>query len=256
MTNSARSDDLDILQLRDILRGELISVLDSIRGSKALVLDPDLSGPLSFIVDFSVLKEHGVEKIFLLDSIPPETGTIKGLLYFALPHTGKMRTIAEHIRAGSSAKEYSLQLVPRRTLLCERVLEEEGVLGDLTVGEYRMDFIPLEEDLLSLELPATFKELYLEGDFSSIYYAARGIMRLQGLYGFFPRIVGKGDFAQILADTLTRMRLELTSSNPRGSSNSALAMSSMFDSMVIIDRGVDMVTPLLTQLTYEGLVSE
>ncbi|KAI8318287.1 vacuolar protein sorting-like protein r-vps33a [Martensiomyces pterosporus] len=260
-TGSESREEPNILQLKDILRDELIAILDTIRGSKALVLDEDLSGALSFIVDFSVLKEHGVEKIFLLGPGPLDTGSIKGVLYFALPHVSKMKTIAEHIRMGSQDKkdtprEYSLQLVPRRTLLCERVLEEEGVLGDITIGEYRMDFIPLEDDLMSLELPATFKELYLDGDFSSIQYVARAIMRLQGLFGFFPRVVGKGDFAQILADNLTRMRLELTSSDPRGSLNSALAMSSAFDSVVIIDRGIDLVTPLLTQLTYEGLISE
>ncbi|KAJ2880794.1 Vacuolar protein-sorting-associated protein 33 [Coemansia aciculifera] len=254
------SNEFSITQLREILRDELIAILDTIRGSKALVLDKDLSGALSIIVDFGVLKDHGVEKIFLLDDGPLDTGTIKGVLYLTLPHIRKMKLIAEQVRASSQSggvpKEYSLQLVPRRTLLCERVLEEEGVLGDITIGEYRMDFIPLEGDLLSLELPSTFKELYLDGDFSSIQHVARAIMRLQGLYGFFPRIVGKGDFAQVLADSLARMRLELVSGGTGGPSSGVLAMSTVFDSLVIIDRAVDMVTPLLTQLTYEGLISE
>ncbi|KAJ2742854.1 Vacuolar protein-sorting-associated protein 33 [Coemansia sp. BCRC 34301] len=256
------SAELNIAQLREILRDELIAILDTIRGSKALVLDKDLAGALSMIVDFGVLKDHGVEKIFLLEDGPLDTGSTKGVLYLALPHIRKMKLIAEQVRAGSqrggsaSSKEYSLQLVPRRTLLCERVLEEEGILGDITIGEYRMDFIPLEDDLLSLELPSTFKELYLDGDFSSIQHVARAIMRLQGLYGFFPRIVGKGDYAQVLADSLARMRLELVSGGVSGPSSSVLAMSTVFDSLVIIDRAVDMVTPLLTQLTYEGLISE
>jgi hypothetical protein len=29
-----------------------------------------------------------------------------------------------------------------------------------------------------------------------------------------------------------------------------------FDSLIILDRTVDMITPLLTQLTYEGLIDE
>lgn len=33
-------------------------------------------------------------------------------------------------------------------------------------------------------------------------------------------------------------------------------MSEKLDSLIIIDRRVDMITPLLTQLTYEGLVDE
>ncbi|KAJ1802733.1 Vacuolar protein-sorting-associated protein 33, partial [Coemansia sp. RSA 2598] len=265
-----------LLQLKEILRDELISVLDTVRGAKSLVLDKDLAGALSIIVDFAVLKDHGVEKVFLLEAGPltaDPSALPTGVIYFTLPHVRKMKIVAEQVRQLSISqgtgvqREFSLQLVPRRTLLCERVLEEEGVLGDITVSEYRMDFIPLENDLLSLELPSTFKELYLDGDFSSIQCVARAIMRLQGIYGFFPRIVGKGDYAGILADSLARMRAEMLSSTStvkgaigsgsRGiAQGGVLAMSSVFDSVVIIDRAVDLVTPLLTQLTYEGLISE
>ena len=51
--------------------------------------------------------------------------------------------------------------VPRRTLVCEKILEDEGVVGDVTIGEYPLYFIPLEPDLLSLELESSFQELYL-----------------------------------------------------------------------------------------------
>lgn len=35
-----------------------------------------------------------------------------------------------------------------------------------------------------------------------------------------------------------------------------LSLSSQIDCLVVLDRQVDMVTPLLTQLTYEGLIDE
>jgi len=57
--------------------------------------------------------------------------------------------------------EYNVMFVPRRTLVCEKILEDEGVLGDLTIGEFPLHFIPLEPDLLSLELEDAFEELYL-----------------------------------------------------------------------------------------------
>lgn len=47
-------------------------------------------------------------------------------------------------------------------MVCERVLEEEGVKGDITIGDYAMDWIPCEDDLISMELdPSTWKEIYL-----------------------------------------------------------------------------------------------
>jgi vacuolar protein sorting-associated protein 33A len=78
-------------------------------------------------------------------------------------------------------------------------------------------------------------------------------MELQKIYGLFPRLTGKGDKAKILADMLLRMRQEnvLDSHlNPRIGHNQS------FDSLIILDREVDFITPLLTQLTYEGLVDE
>lgn len=57
--------------------------------------------------------------------------------------------------------EHTAILVPRRTLVVEKILEEEGVLGDLTIQEFPLLFIPLEEDVLSLELENSFEELYL-----------------------------------------------------------------------------------------------
>jgi hypothetical protein len=35
-----------------------------------------------------------------------------------------------------------------------------------------------------------------------------------------------------------------------------MEISDTFDSLIVIDRRVDMITPLLTQLTYEGLIDE
>ncbi|KAJ1739717.1 Vacuolar protein-sorting-associated protein 33 [Coemansia sp. RSA 1086] len=217
-----------------------------IRGAKALVLDRDLSGALSAVVEFAVLKEHGVEKIFLL-----ETGVgdapVQGVVYLVQGQVGKLRAVAAQVRALSGI-EQAVQVVPRRTLLSERVLEEEGVLGDVRLGEFRLDAVPLAEDVVSLEQPGLFKALYVDGDFSGIAGIARGLMRLQGLWGFFPRLVGKGDYAQVLAQSLKRLRAEAT--------GGAGAMSSMFDAAVLLDRAADLTTPLLTQLTYEGLLSE
>lgn len=55
---------------------------------------------------------------------------------------------------------YTILLVPRATELCRKVLEEEGVLGDVTLTEYNLAFIPLEPDVLSLEMDHASKEIF------------------------------------------------------------------------------------------------
>lgn len=70
----------------------------------------------------------------------------------------------EQVKAGSGSSTphtYNLVLVPRRTALCDKVLEEEGVLGELTISSYKLEFIPVEDDLLSLEWDSTFKDIFL-----------------------------------------------------------------------------------------------
>ena len=82
-------------------------------------------------------------------------------------------------------------------------------------------------------------------------------MLIQQKHGLFPRIVGKGDKARRLATELLRMRKELIASGSAGNSSfSDLAPSQSIESLIIIDREVDLPTVLLTQLTYEGLLDE
>jgi len=45
--------------------------------------------------------------------------------------------------------------------VCEMVLEREGVHGYVSCEEFPLDLIPLDRDLLSLEMPHFFRSLYL-----------------------------------------------------------------------------------------------
>lgn len=46
-------------------------------------------------------------------------------------------------------------------LVCNKILEEAGVLGDISVEEFPLYFVPLEQDVLSLGLSNSFRDLYL-----------------------------------------------------------------------------------------------
>ena len=50
-----------------------------------------------------------------------------------------------------------MYFLPRRTIACERILQEAGVAGDVVAGEYPLGFIPFDTDLLSLEAPRVFR---------------------------------------------------------------------------------------------------
>ena len=57
--------------------------------------------------------------------------------------------------------EFSIFWVPRRTLVSDQLLEEAGVLGEASVSEWPLFFVPLADDVLSLELDDAVSDLYL-----------------------------------------------------------------------------------------------
>lgn len=141
------------------------------------------------------------------------------------------------------------------------ILEEHGVLGEANILEWDLNFVPLEPDLLSLELENSFSDLCLRKDPTSIFASAKALMLLQKQYGLFPRILGKGDNAKKLANLLQRMRNEEDVDASADPSNShltsfGLTPSSLVENLIIVDREVDFPTMLSTQLTYEGLLDE
>lgn len=180
-------------------------------------------------------------------------------------HTSSSLTFTEQIRLVRSESQtdhdFTVIWAPRRTLVSNTILEEHGVLGEANITELPLHFIPLEHDLLSLELESSFSDLVLRKDPTCIFAAAQALMLLQKQYGLFQRILGKGDNAQRLAELLQRLRSEEdvnASSDPNNShlTSFGLTPSSVVENLIIIDREVDMPTVLSTQLTYEGLLDE
>uniref|UniRef100_A0A672P2U6 Vacuolar protein sorting-associated protein 33A n=1 Tax=Sinocyclocheilus grahami TaxID=75366 RepID=A0A672P2U6_SINGR len=146
-------------------------------------------------------------------------------------------------------RDFHILFVPRRSLLCEQRLKEKGVLNSFTnIDEYILDLIPYDGDLLSMESESSFRECYLENDQTSLYHAAKGLMTLQALYGTIPQIFGKGECARHVANMMLRMKREFAGSQTQ--------ILPVFDTLLLLDRNVDLLTPLATQLTYEGLIDE
>src|SRR5882757_980526 len=73
--------------------------------------------------------------------------------------------IKTHIRE-SKKHRYILFLVPRTSTLVSRILEEEGILGDITISSYNLQFIPIADDVISLENDNAFKEIWVVCIFS------------------------------------------------------------------------------------------
>ncbi|KKY24916.1 putative vacuolar sorting protein [Phaeomoniella chlamydospora] len=233
--------------IREKARRDLLNLLEGVRGKKNLVISKALAGPINLVVKFSTLQEYGVDKLFLLENGNTDSSQRNVVYVVHGERASQIQAAAEQIKAlqrnGTGEHEFSIFWVPRRTLVSNKILEDEGILGDANISEFPLFFLPLETDVLSLELEDSFGDLYLRNDPTSIYLASKALMLIQQRHGLFPRIVGKGDNARRLAQLLQRGRKELD-------------VEEGYSALVVIDRDVDFATVLLTQLTYEGLIDE
>ncbi|KAL5427172.1 hypothetical protein PMIN06_002208 [Paraphaeosphaeria minitans] len=250
-------------EISEKARRDLLLLLEGVRGKKNLVLEKALAGSVNLLVKSSTLQEYGVDKFFFLEN-DNVNSTQRNVVFLVRGEKAKtVMAVADQIkrlrRDSQIEHEFSIFWVPRRTLVSDQLLEEAGVLGEASVSEWPLFFVPLADDVLSLEDGDAVTDLYLRQDPTSIYLAARALMQQQQKHGLFPRIIGKGDNSKRLADLLIRMRTEVTAGESSSSNTPSflgLAASSTVDSLIIIDRAVDFPTVLLTQLTYEGLIDE
>jgi hypothetical protein len=241
---------LNLKFIREQSQRELLNILKNIRGKKCLVIDPKLSGSLSLIIQTSLLKEHGVE-LRHLSAEPIQTECTK-VVYLVPADYGLMRFICSNISNDVSKvlqREYYVYFVPRRTVACEKVLEEEKVHHLITIGEYPLYMVPLDEDVLSFELDLAGKECEVDGDTTSLWHVAKAIHKLELSFGVIPHIRAKGKASVRVADILSRTQTE----EPVNSTDMSMPE---INTLILLDREVDMVTPMCLQLTYEGLVDE
>lgn len=250
---SLENSPLNLLAVREECARVLVQALDSLEGPKILVLDPELIGALGTVVGIAVLKEHGVTGIFPLDAdLFRKKGAAEAqcCIYIARPSLASTRIFADQMKENGD-KMFSLFFVPRRSVTCEKLLEREGLLDQLAqpIAEIKLDLVPYDNDVLSVELSGSFRNLYLTQDPSELYYVAEAMMRLQAEFGTIPTIKSKGHSAQKVKDIMVRLRRET-------GGGAASAAGGEIDSLIILDRDVDLVTPMLTQITLEGLIDE
>ncbi|CAH1796198.1 unnamed protein product [Owenia fusiformis] len=240
----------DVEVLRQMARGELVDLLKSMPGKKDLVIEPSLMRPLDRIAGASLLKENGIEKIFKLE---PKLKCVQGSgqrIYLVRPEMLTMKQVADHINADiavdSVQKKYKILMVPRKLHVCEQILEQEGVHGYVTIEEFQLDFIPLDTDLVSLELPEFTRSCLMDGDQSWSHTIAKSLVNLQTYFGIIPNVYGHGKNSKMVFELMQTM---FEYDEPK-------QINHDIGNLFLIDRDIDFVTPLCSQMTYEGLLDD
>lgn len=248
---------VNISLVQDLARNQLLELIEKCTNNKAIIWDDALAGPVGLVAKARLLKERDVIKMFhLKPGSLPSFENISNVFFITRPIIKHMDIITDNIKRKEKEKrtghiDYHLILVPRKSLLCEQRLMENGVLGNFKmIEEFVCNLFPLDNDLLSMEMDLAYREYHLEKDPTSLYEVAQAIITLQNLYGTIPKIYGKGPCVQQLWELVKRLSLEPKNKimNP--------SKTSQISQLIIVDRNIDVLTPLATQLTYEGLIDE
>lgn len=246
---------LNVGLIQEQARKQLLCLLEKCDGPKAIIWDQSLAGPIGLVAKYNLLEEYGVVKMYPLYggalTIPPN---ITNIIFISRPQLELMDLIAENVHGEEGKrprKEFHLFFVPRKSLLCQKKLQNRGVFGSFTlIEEFKCDLFPFDNDLLSMELSGSFKEFHLENDPTCLYQVAQAIQGLQKLYGKISKVTGRGPAASKVWELLERLSREEEDSR-------AISTSSVtIEHLLLLDRSVDLLSPLVTQLTYEGLIDE
>ncbi|KAM6058406.1 vacuolar protein sorting-associated protein 33B isoform 1-T1 [Chlamydotis macqueenii] len=254
--------------LKRLARDQLIYLLEQLPGRKDLFIEADLMSPLDRIANVSILKQHEVDKLYKVESRPapgasdqfcflvrPRIRTMRrccasagGWAAFAEPAWVLSADIVNADKMSGRSRKYKIIFSPQKFYACEMVLEEEGVFGDVTCDEWSFYLLPLDDDIISMELPEFFRDYFLEGDHRWITSVARALQLLNSLYGPFGKTYGIGRCA--------KMSYELWRDLEEESEGNEQSRKPEIGNVFLVDRDTDYMTALCSQMVYEGLVDD
>ena len=151
----------------------------------------------------------------------------------------------------------ALLLIPRNTAYVEQVLVNRGYnitqncptdnSREIYVREFRADFLPIDNDFFLMPCVNSFYQLNVEKDFNDLYSSARCLAKIQMVFGNIPQVFTMGQMAERVRDLMQGIISQTGSSQ---------ATAPQIDSLIIIDRGVDLITPLMSSFCEEVLIDE
>ncbi|XP_028298073.1 vacuolar protein sorting-associated protein 33B-like [Gouania willdenowi] len=252
MAFSSRTDSPklpDFSMLKRLVKDHLVYLLEQLPGKKDLFIDADLMSPLDRIANVTTLKEHEVDKLYKVE-LKAIVSTAQQLCFLIRPRIQTVKWICDVVNADKAAgieRKYKIIFTPQKFYSCECLLEDQGVFGDVSVDEWDFLLLPLDDDVLSMELPEFFTDSFLAGDQRWLKTAANVLRLLHMLYGPFSKVYGIGRCSKMTHE-LWRETLEEEAELKERRAE--------IGKVFIIDRDVDFVTPLCSQVVYEGLVDD
>ena len=128
--------------------------------------------------------------------------------------------------------------------LIEYMMANE-LINNFKIFSFNMDFLPIDNDLLSMEKDNCFREIYIDKNLTSISELANAFVKLESCFGKVKYRYYKGDNSKIF-DNLVREKEK----------ENNIKTTEQILGMITLDRSIDFLTALTTNYTYEGLIDD
>jgi hypothetical protein len=198
-----------------------------------------------------------------------EVQQVDVLTYFLRPwDLSQTQAVTTRIRSWKKKKNvhHRIVYVPQITALVSQVVADLGLAAapNVSIESLQIDLFPLESDVISLEYESALLDEGVEGTPSTlIATCARSILKLQDIVGTIPRIQSLGRLGEEVLQKVLNLSVDEYLANDNDNDNNDMEDASSpckipdnHLAMMLMDRKVDMVTPMVTPLTYEGLLDE
>jgi hypothetical protein len=109
-------------------------------------------------------------------------------------------------------------------------------------------FMQLDDHFYSIEIKNCYPQLFIHKDVYSLHHTANALLKF--LNGSIPKLLTRGQNSDALASLLYKRSKELQAQGLD------IDDQSEFDAIIVIERDVDLVSPLCIQFTFEGIIDE
>nr|CRZ25629.1 BMA-VPS-33.1 [Brugia malayi] len=235
----------------------LFCALDAIDGPKIIVWDPTLIKQFNLVTTTEQLKQHKVVSMLQLDLSPRVPQVEHNHIVYILSTSNssvinKLIACLKHARSVNDSRQHHALVVPEASFMIRDTLKQDREASSVlkTLESLPLRLFPLYSDFLTLLMDNLPSKLLLDSDWTELQKCASAVRQLELLVDCLPNLRCKGKWAAQVVEIVKKMRTQEEMESVSGHNDFQIS------DIILIDRWIDPLTPMLIQLTYAGLVDE
>lgn len=186
----------------------------------------------------------GFQKSMLLERMVQDDGE-GNVVCLCLNDTFDFELACQKLKLMPNYKKYLIS-VPNVGSACQVIVNNSGL--DIRLFEFHLDVIPVDNHCFTVPANNCFYNCFANNNIMDVYTISRALLKLEMLFGIPNKVSVAGKISKEVNSLLDEFKDTVGSR--------FFNDEPYFDHIFIMDRSVDLVTPLLTQFYYGGMIDD